>query len=219
MATPLLEHLAPLVARLPFPLDDTGAVNALFMRWRATKGDGDLATIQLWAYCYYRRYFTVKFVREGIGDAPELEAVISKAYDRLCKHLDEVRQPERFNHWASVICRNTLLNFLRRHRTHGRLKEEGVPDPTPSGSDEIDRQIVIEALQRAISSLSPTLRDVARLRLLEGRSYEEVSAATGLSCPTARVYAARALQRLREDAGLRQLWAELGETEEDFVPP
>jgi len=56
----------------------------------------------------------------------------------------------------------------------------------------------IEALEKAAQTLSPVQRAVFALRILEGRSAEEVGQILELPVGTVRVYLHRARMRLRD---------------------
>ena len=204
-----MRALDEVAARLPFHVGDVEAANAAFQRWRETGEDRDLETVELWLYCYTRRYFLVKFLRDTSHGAADLDQLVAKAFGKARGRLDSVEQPERFASWVSVICKHTFINFLRRYRGQTVLDAERLPDAAPDPAYEHDRLAARRAVERAIARLPDALQEVARLRFLEDRSYEQIHEATGRPVPSLRAYVNKAVTRFRKDPDLVALYEEM----------
>ena len=210
-----LDRLGAVAAYLPFPLEDFDAVNETFCRWAERRADRDLKTLEVWLYCYVQRYALVRLVRLPLG-AGEADRIIDGLFERA-REFDKVVEPEHFSHWVSVVCRNTFINGLRRRYQPVDVDLDALAEADePAGPDlaEPDRALVRHAVDRALAGLPEALQPVARMRLVEGRSYPHIAAATGHPLPTVRAYAAKAVRRLRQDPGLRALGRAL-----NLVPP
>lgn len=194
--------------RLPFHVDDVASANGAYLRWHASHQPEDLRVVEIWAYCYTRNYFLIKFLRDGAYGPNDLDSLVTKAFLRIRDHLDDVNDPERFASWVSVICRNVFRSFLRRRRERFTLTEGLMPTEAASYG-EYDRRLARRAVEEAIGGLPAFLREVVRLRYLEGLSYNDISAATGTPAATARAYVHRAAERLRASPALRLLFDEL----------
>lgn len=210
----LMRALDDVLAHLPFPLDAFGEANAAFAAARTAppaERPAAARTVELWTYCYVRRYYLFKFLREEHLPVTDVDALVSKAFLRARDNFERVEDPARFTAWVSRICVNTFINYLRsvgRHTTE--LEEEAHLEPTaPEAGRLHDRAVVRHAFDQAIGRLPPSLQDVARLRLLEHHSYDAISEATGRPVPSVRTYVNKSLARLREDPALRALWDEL----------
>lgn len=206
MFTPALERLDAVAAHLPFHLSETDQVNAAFSRWREEGAEEARRIVDLWTYCYIRRYYLVKFMRDPAPSASDLDALVERAYVKVEEHRIGIRDPGRYAHWVSVVCRNTFLNHLRRRRPHVSLDEEGGPVLV---SEELpappDFAFVLQVVLAAIARLPAYLQEVSRLRFVERRSYEQIGEATGKPLPIIRSYVHKALARLRQDPELLQL--------------
>ena len=66
-----------------------------------------------------------------------------------------------------------------------------------------------ESINRAIEALPDFLRDVARMRLVEHRSYRAIQQETGRPLPTLRTYVNRAMAQLRRNPRLQVLFEEM----------
>ena len=201
-------QLDRLVAKLPFALDDDQAIGERFVRWREEDCETSREEVELWTYCWVRRFFLVKLVRFASRGPNDLDELVVTAYDRVERKRATVRQPMRFAHWVSVTCRNTWVNFLRDRRGHVSMDDQ--PEGSPlrpvsatSADEHGDDGYLFSAVLAALEEMPPYLRDIARRRLLEEESYEEISEATGKPIPNLRAYVARVIRRLRENPHVR----------------
>ncbi|MDX1546010.1 MAG: hypothetical protein R3247_03430 [Rhodothermales bacterium] len=211
-----LDALYALAARLPFPLDDTAAANDAFRRWqtRVTTGEAtdalaaDKRTVDLWCYCFIYRYFLLKLATHP--NTVPLDHAVACAFRDVQRHLHGVRRPDRFTAWVGTICRNTFVDYLRRRRALLPLDAHALPAPEePRPMRRHDAALIRDAVCTAIDRLPGYLQPVARLRLLEQRSYEAISRETGHPPPTLRAYVNKSLGLLRRAPRLRLLLHEL----------
>lgn len=189
---------------LPFAVDDYNTVNATFTRWREAGSDEDYEVLQKWIYCYSRRYFIVKFMRMRNLSPADIEEPIGDAFRRARLHMASVDKPERFASYVSVICKNVFVTFCRKSSRRKRVdvEIELAPDLEATTHDpfaDSDRSVLIYAVRTAIARLPDWLQEVATMRLVEGRSYEEIEAVTTYQKATLRAYTSKALVKLRED--------------------
>ncbi len=204
-------RLEALAAHLPFPLDDFDAAAEVFVRWREHGVQADRDTAQLWAYCFVVWYFYGRFASERSASASDLDWVIERSFKRVSRSFEEIRKPERFPQFVSVVCRNMLLTYRRRR--HETVEVEDTTTPTPAReADGFDRILTRRLIERAIAALPSYSAEIARLRLIEEATYQEIADTTGLDIATTRTYFSKAVARLRADPDLRALY-------EDGIPP
>jgi len=216
--TPVPESLRRLTEQLPFGLDDAERAGRAFRQWRGESADDATCTdatctdakrtVDLWTYCFVRRYFLAKFAAQPSAPASDLDELVARTYRKVEDKRAGVRKPGRYPHWVSVVCKNTFLNYLRRRRPAAvSIDEEESPslpadeEAPPGAGTGLARKTVRDAIAR----LPEYLRPVARLRFLERRSYTEIQRETDTPAPTARSYAGRARQQLCEDPEVRAL--------------
>ena len=202
MVSALLSDIEKIASRLPFHLDDTDQINETFRKWRLYGDDKDRYDVDLWTYCFVRRYFIVKFASGSLhNDVATVDILIEQAYAKVQAHQAEVLDEGRYANWVSVICKNTFLNHLRRQPVFTSIDQDEGPvllaDSKPVAHDI---GALIEGLHRAIERLPDYLKDVARLRLLEKRSYEDIEKQTGKPIATVRTYLHKTLVKIRSDA-------------------
>lgn len=203
-----LRSLDTLASHLPFALDETERVNETYCRYVAKPGPSDARLVDLWTYCYIRRYFLIKFLRETAFRSSELEQVVERTYRKVESRRHQLERLDKYAQWVSVICRNTFVNFVSRRRTLAQL--DAVPHPSVEMPDielDVDAGAVFLALTAAIGDLPGFLQPTARMRYVENLSYEEIARITGKRVPTIRSYIHKICARFRKDSGLAA-WAD-----------
>lgn len=194
------DSLDALASSLPFHVDDVASANETYTRWRARHEPNDRDVVQLWTYCFIRRYFLVKFVQESSYGSADLDELIDKTFRKVEGSESKVRYPSRYASWVSVVCKNTFRNYLRDRRHSVSLDDRAstlLVGEMPATYNDVG--LVHQALVRAIDRLPAYLRPCVRLRFLDGLSYREISDRTGHPLPRIRAYVYKAIQRLRDD--------------------
>jgi len=204
MSTPASE-LRTVIDRLPFSVDDTAAANDVFRRWVEQDDPKAERNVDLWTYCYVCRYFLSKSAQGTFNHSSDTDELITRAYRKIQNNREQVRNPDRYANWVSVVCKNTFLNYTRRDRFSESIEEEGGPTLTAEKEQPtVEIGFVYEAFDRAIERLPEYLKEPARLYFLENRGFEEISEAVGKPVATIRTYKHKALKQLRTDDRLRE---------------
>jgi DNA-directed RNA polymerase specialized sigma24 family protein len=192
------------VARhLPFHLNDTEQANAAFRRWRREAGDADRRIVDLWTYCFVRRYFLFKFLQNPSYDAADFDGLVERAFVKVQQKQATVAEDGHYASWVSVLCKHTFLNYLRGRRTFLSVERSaGLRFAARPSALGYDLGLLAAALDRAIARLPSFLQETARLRFVEECSYDEIAAATGKPLPTIRAYVNKVLSKFRRDPHL-----------------
>ncbi len=197
-----LRNLDSVAAHLPFHLDDIARVNDAFRKWCGGVSEADRRNVDLWTYCYVRRYFLIKFIRNPAHRASDLDALVEATYQKIEKGRGRLGCEDPYASWVSVICKNTFLNYVTRRRKH--LSVDDTDHPVRLVHHEsFDQGMILVAVLEAIDRLPPSLQEVATLRFVEDMSYPEMAEATGKDLPILRAYVNKARKRLQADRTLR----------------
>ncbi len=150
--------------------------------------------------------------RDGRDDADD---VAQETFIRFHGALGDFRAEAAVSTYLTRIAINLSLNVLRRRRWQlRRLVRRDTADPAaPDMRDvpapaTVDRTITDErraALERALGRLSDDHRAVVVCRLLEDLSTRETAALLRIPDGTVMSRLTRALEKLREDAGILHL--------------
>jgi DNA-directed RNA polymerase specialized sigma24 family protein len=180
-------------------------VNELFCEYASNPARNLEVQIELWTYCFVRRYLTTRLARDGSAGGADLDALLDTVYLRI--HRGRPRVRERYASWVCVVCKNSYLNYVRdRHpaslligtdvdeAAEGRLVG-GLPDVP----DQTEFGLVLDAVDAAIRRLPDYLQQVTRLRLLEDLDYDEIAVIVDRPVAIVRSYAHKAIVRLRSD--------------------
>lgn len=204
MPTPSSE-LRTVLDRLPFSVDDSDAANDAFRRWREEEDATAERLTDLWTYCYVSRYFLAKSAKGAFNNTSDADELTARAFRKVLDARDEVRDPERYASWVSVVCKNTFLNYTRRERFSESIEEDGGPNLTANEARPVANVgFVWEALTDAIEELPDYLREPAQLYFLENWGFQEISTELDKPVATIRTYKHKAVKLLRSDERLRE---------------
>jgi RNA polymerase sigma-70 factor (ECF subfamily) len=139
----------------------------------------------------------------------DAEDVLQESLIRAFLHLKDFEERSSFSSWLTRIAINFALMSLRKKRGHIEISMEVFnddhellyrwepKDPAESPESNFSRREREKMLEGAIRELPPMFRQVVQMKVIEGRSGEEVSQALGISVPAAKSRLARAKMALR----------------------
>jgi RNA polymerase sigma-70 factor, ECF subfamily len=139
----------------------------------------------------------------------DAEDVLQESLMRAFLHLKDFEERSSFSSWLTRIAINFSLMSLRKKRGHIETSMEVMKDdhgtgyrwepkdPAENPESCCSRREREDLLEDAIRSLPPTLRQVVQLKLIDGRSGEEIAHTLGISVPAAKSRLARAKTALR----------------------
>lgn len=158
---------------------------------RARDGDAD-AIREL-----YRRHAPRVFavVRRLAGDDALAEDWAQEAWIRALRALPTFRGDARFSTWLHRIAVNSALHG-RRWRNRRSRDEVSLPLTLPA-HERSDGAVLRVAIERALDSLPPGMRQVLVLHDVEGYTHEEIGATLGISPGTSKSQLFKARARMR----------------------
>ena len=132
-----------------------------------------------------------------------IEDVCSKTFEKAFRQIGTYDPAlGRFDAWLKRIARNTAFDVIeqesRRQRGYVSIDEDGrllQVAETPDQEDPLDEVIKTEVRTRTarmVDELPELYRNIARMRLIEGMQYKEISDETGLELNTVRTRIRRA---------------------------
>jgi RNA polymerase sigma-70 factor (ECF subfamily) len=152
-----------------------------------------------------------KFAYSLCRNHEEAGDIAGQVFLRLYQNLHTFRNEASFTSWLFRIVRNTYLDLCVRpaHRSHLSLDAgptndsepsagRDIMDPSPSPESICMERETAQFLAKAIHHLPAYQRQVLRMYHSEGKSYEEIATATGLSIGTVKSRLNRARTMLRE---------------------
>lgn len=145
-----------------------------------------------------------------LGDADEAQDAVQEAFVKAYRSLHRLAEGSDFGAWFRSILRNQCLDRLRSipRRRRVRLDEQAIDGRTwnePVGSAALEQAQLARGVRSALDELSTEHREILVLKELEGMSYTDIAALTGIPPGTvaSRLYHARsALRRIVTTRGI-----------------
>jgi RNA polymerase sigma factor (sigma-70 family) len=147
------------------------------------------------------------FIRRQVADPADAEDILQDVFSRLFEANDLLVPIEHVTGWLYRVARNRITDWFRGRRTElfsdlaagdDELSfEELLPSPDDGPDAVLERQMLLEAMEEAIDELPREQREVFVAHELEGRSFKDISAETGVNVNTLlsrKHYAVRALR-------------------------
>jgi RNA polymerase sigma factor (sigma-70 family) len=156
----------------------------------------------------------LSFIRRRIADAAEAEDILQETLYELVLAYRMLQPIEQAGAWLMRVARNRIIDRFRRKgagRPAGAAEAAaGLADLLPAPGDgpeaEVMRAVLLSEIEAALAQLPAAQREVFVAHELEGLSFRELSARTGVSINTLLSRKHYATQFLRER--LQALWAD-----------
>lgn len=152
------------------------------------------------------------FIRKHVADDRDVEDILQDVFYELVEAYHLLKPIEHASAWLFRIARNRIIDLFRRKRPEVSADDEALSlaDWLPSTEGGPDasyaRAVMLEALSAAFEELPAEQRDVFIAHELEGKSFKEIAAASGVNVNTlisrkhyAVVSLRRRLQELYDD--------------------
>jgi RNA polymerase sigma factor (sigma-70 family) len=159
------------------------------------------------------------FIRRRVPDQRDAEDILQEVFYELVETYRLMNPVEHMGAWLFQVARNRIADLFRKKRPEAlsdqiSVTESGeelaLEDLLPSadaGPDAVyARSVLLEELEDSLDELPEEQREVFVAHELEGRSFKELAAETGLSVNTLLSRKRYAVLHLRE--GLREIYEE-----------
>jgi RNA polymerase sigma factor (sigma-70 family) len=137
------------------------------------------------------------FIRRRVPDPRDAEDILQDVFYELVEANRLLMPIEHVTGWLFRVARNRITDLFRRKRPEGlgeaavagaddelaRL-EDLLPSPDDGPEALYARLVLLEELELAIEKLPKEQRDVFIAHELEGRTFKEIAAETGVSVNT-----------------------------------
>jgi RNA polymerase sigma factor (sigma-70 family) len=139
----------------------------------------------------------LNFIKKRVSNVADAEDILQDVlyqfteYSRVDRHIDSITA------WLFTVTRNKITDFFRKKREttfsdHTRESDgeetlflaEIISDPTAQSDAPMTRKIMAEAITEAIAELPEDQRTVFIQHEIDGISFNEMSAQTGVSVNT-----------------------------------
>jgi RNA polymerase sigma-70 factor (ECF subfamily) len=139
------------------------------------------------------------------GSIPDGDDLVQATCERAIANLEKWEIGTRLDSWMYRIAQNLHRNSLRDHASRARKLEAlgAEMEHSSDGRRDQENRSTLAAIRRFVDSLPEDQRSIMLLVCVEGRSYKDVAAITGLpvGTVTSRLGRARAALRAYLDEG------------------
>jgi RNA polymerase sigma factor (sigma-70 family) len=153
----------------------------------------------------------LSFIQKMIRNQSEAEDVVQDVFEEFVQKYEFENAIENIGAWLVRVARNKVIDRFRRKKTQDEYRlfaqNENEFSTKEDPEDIATREDLRFELAEAIENLPPDQRDVFIQNELEGRSFEEISQATGVSVNTLLSRKRYAVLALREY--LKEVYDEL----------
>jgi RNA polymerase sigma factor (sigma-70 family) len=138
------------------------------------------------------------FIRRRVPDPRDAEDILQDVFYALVEANHLLMPIEHVTGWLFRVARNRIADLFRERTPEALEVEDLLPSPDAGPEAEYARAVLLEALEQAIAELPPEQRDVFIGHELEGRSFKEMAAESGVGINTLLSRKRYAVLRLRE---------------------
>ena len=137
------------------------------------------------------------FIRRRVPDSSDAEDILQDVFFKLVEANRLLMPIDHVTGWLFSVARNRITDLFRKKRPERfsdhaaeddegeRLRFEDLLPSADAGPDAIyARNVLLEELELAIDELPAEQREVFVAHELEGRSFKEMAAATGIGVNT-----------------------------------
>ncbi len=139
-----------------------------------------------------------------VGNGEDARDLAQEIFVKIYRHLSSCRGAESFEAWMLQVGRSTCLDHLRRRKVRPPAQDlpaeelRDLADSAASGEERARMNARRRLVQRALSHLDVTHREILVLRDIEGLGFEEIAAVLQVPVGTAKSRSHRARLALAE---------------------
>jgi RNA polymerase sigma factor (sigma-70 family) len=143
------------------------------------------------------------FVRRRVADEGDAEDILQDVFYELVEAYRLMKPVEQAGAWLFRVARNRIIDLFRKKRPvlldDGDFSiEEMLPSPDAGPEAAFARSLLWEELEDALEELPEEQRDVFIAHEIDGRSFKEIAAETGVPVNTLLSRKRYAVLHLRE---------------------
>lgn len=137
-------------------------------------------------YEHYRMP-VIRFIVSIVKDEQEAENIFHDVFIKLLKKKEDIKPELNFNSYVFTAVRNEVFDYLKAVKKDMALKEKyWQAIQTRADEDEVDKEEVLNRLEKIVQMLSPKRRKILEMNYFEQKSYIEIAEALRISKNTVK---------------------------------
>jgi RNA polymerase sigma factor (sigma-70 family) len=140
------------------------------------------------------------FIRRRVADPRDVEDIVQDVFAELVEANRLLMPIDHLTGWLYRVARNRIIDLFRRKKPEPfeEQGEERLLSPDAGPADAFERGVLLDEIEDAIDELPKEQRDVFIAHEIDGKSFKEISAETGVNVNTLLSRKRYAVLHLRE---------------------
>jgi RNA polymerase sigma factor (sigma-70 family) len=138
------------------------------------------------------------FIRRRVPDSRDVEDILQDVFYRLVEANRLLMPIDHVTGWLFRAARNRIIDLFRKKKPESLDFEDLLPSPDDGPDALYFRGVLLDELDLALDELPDEQREVFIAHELEGRSFKEIAAETGVNVNTLLSRKRYAVLHLRE---------------------
>jgi RNA polymerase sigma factor (sigma-70 family) len=143
----------------------------------------------------------LRFAAGLLSDHSAAQDVVQETFIRLLNSAGAVKDGTKLSSWLFRTCRNLAIDHIRKEKSVERLEQEATAEmqlhqEKHSVDGKVEKEELIQFVRERMTKLTPKECACIVLKLVEGKSYKEISEITGLSTSNVGFQIHNGLKRL-----------------------
>jgi RNA polymerase sigma factor (sigma-70 family) len=131
----------------------------------------------------------LRFIRRRVDDAAEAEDVLQDTLYGLVAAYRTTQPVQRAGAWLARVARNRIIDRFRQSSARGENDEDGAFEELLPAADDgpesaVMRELLLEEIEAALAELPREQREVFLAHEIDGLSFKELAARSGVSVNT-----------------------------------
>ena len=126
------------------------------------------------------------FIRRRVADSRDVEDIVQDVFSELVEANRMLMPIDHITGWLYRVASNRTIDLFPRKKPE-RFAEDGeerLLSPDAGPEDAFERSVLLDELEDAIDELPKEQRDVFIAHEIDGKSFKEIAAATGVNVNT-----------------------------------
>src|ERR1700689_2852924 len=142
-----------------------------------------------WTFESERRRL-LAFIRRRIRDEIDAEDLLQDVFYELVESYRMMKPVAHAGAWMMQVAKNRITDLFRRGKPEvvedggTRILEDLLPPPDPGPAPLFARGVLLTEIEAALAELPPSQREVFLAHEIDGRSFADISAETGVAVNT-----------------------------------
>ena len=124
------------------------------------------------------------FIRRRVPDPRDAEDILQDVFSELVEANRLLMPIDHMTGWLFRVARNRITDLFRKKAPDRLEIEDLLPSPDAGPDAVYARHVLLEELTDALEDLPPEQREVFVAHEIEGRSFKEMAATSGVSVNT-----------------------------------